>query len=66
MTKGVIINRAFNRLLWSIQKPESSKEQRLAHREGAEVFYRALAARGVSRCVSVWKPADMRAGSNDY
>jgi hypothetical protein len=38
------------------------QEKRLAHREEAEAFYRALAAR---RCGSGWKPAGMAAGLND-
>jgi transposase len=38
------------------------QEKRLGHREEAETFYRALAAR---RCVWEWKPAGTHAGSND-
>jgi hypothetical protein len=40
------------------------KEQRLGHREGAEEFYRALAATGQQVRVGM-EPLGMHAGSND-
>ena len=39
------------------------QEKRLAHREEAEQFYRALAE--PRRCVWEWKPAGTHAGSSD-
>lgn len=40
------------------------QEKRLAHPAEAEKFYRDLAAQGC-RCVWVWRPAALLAGSND-
>jgi hypothetical protein len=40
------------------------QERRLKHPEEAEKFYRALRNKA-SRCVWVWRPVGMPAGSND-
>jgi transposase len=55
---------SFQQIGWVDTETGELKEQRLAHREGAEEFYRALAATGQLGGLG-WRPAGMRAGSSD-